>query len=63
MASFLTAKTRCDSYPNKFLRTLELATIYIMNDAPLSFPSLSTFTEPPIFWMIFLQMLKPRPVP
>jgi hypothetical protein len=34
-----------------------------MNEVPLLSPSLSTLTLPPIFSIIFLQMLSPNPVP
>jgi hypothetical protein len=34
-----------------------------MNEVPQPSPSLSTFTFPPIFSIIFLQILNPSPVP
>ena len=36
---------------------------YIVKVDPLFSPSLSTFTVPPIFSIIFLHILNPRPVP
>lgn len=36
---------------------------YIVNVVPCPIPLLSTFTDPPIFSIICLQMLNPKPVP
>jgi hypothetical protein len=43
--------------------TLEWDESYIINLVPCPNPWLSTLTVPPIFSMMFLQILSPKPVP
>ena len=42
---------------------LDIAYIVITKVVPVPIPSLSTWTLPPIFSIICLQILSPRPVP
>ena len=54
------------SYISKFksfILILEIAFNYIINEEPCPNLSLFTLTLPPIFSIIVLQILRPRPVP